>query len=273
MYRISVMTAGMAVAIGISIGGAAAQSCDDRIAGSCPLQFGTLTPPEPEAAASTEAAEPRSHARRGKNARVKKRARQVARSASRKKSTRAAIVRKKPPVRQTAGATEDVSANEPVPVADRGRGAETRVAAMPAVDPSSAPAAPFATASAQKTIGSLPGSVSPLSSAFAAPQGGATAPVTAGAPPPVATGEMTGSTSFDPTAAQESSSPVASPPAPKAMQVALAGNTGSQAASPAYAQQASAPGVPAPAETSWMRMMIMTFGGLLAAGSLIRMVV
>jgi len=79
---------------------------------------------------------------------------------------------------------------------------------------------------------------------------------------------MTGSAAFDQVPAQEpSSAGRASQPPVKG---AVADNT--QRPFVLSAHQAAAPGTSAAVETSWTRLMIMAFGGLLAAGSIIRLV-
>ncbi len=255
-YRIGVIMAGLVVAIGISIAGASAQSCDDRIAGSCSTQVGNVLS-ESEAVTSA-----------GKEARLKKRALRAPRKASRsarKKSVRAVVVRRQQPVEKLDKRGGDATYSQ---MTDAARKVAAHVTPASAEPP--APASPPTNA----TSGTMPGSVSTLSSMFLAQPATRSSSLTsdlsqANSAQAEAAGQMTGSAAFDQVPAQEpSSAGRASQPPVKG---ALADNT--QRPFVLSAHQAAAPGTSAAAETSWTRLMIMAFGGLLAAGSIIRLVV
>jgi hypothetical protein len=244
MYRIIAVTASAAVLAGMTFVCASATSCDQRVAGSCPIE-----PIVEQADAAPEAAtaRPIANARAGKE-RSARRLRPAARHPSRAERRRTAravakeLARERTPVRVAQSQEAETPAEPPVTAA--------APAAAPALAPMFVPT----------TDWQAPKLDTAAMTAVAAPALSTTAP------PTQAAGEAQ---SAEVEAKIDTTGQAA--PEPRAPSEAAANAAGAQPrVEPAQAAMTAAP---APADAPWLRFAFVAFGGLLALGSAIRLFV
>jgi hypothetical protein len=250
MYRMVAVTACAAVLVGITFATASAVTCDERIAGSCPIE-----PIVEQAEANDDAVSvrPLAYARAGKERGVR-RARRASRTLSRDER------------RRTAAVVARALAREREPSQAAPRRQRVQVEPQQSLD---APGAPLANASSPAAATILsPNFVQTID--LRRPRLDTSSLVVADASAQVAAAQAQTTAVSEPTASIETSGRAAPEPPSLAGAAGRTADVGQPRSDPV---QAAAGAPPDPADAPWLRFAFLAFGGLLALGSAIRLFV
>jgi hypothetical protein len=240
MYRIVAIIAGSATLAGITLSAAPAATCDQRIAGSCPIQ-----PVAAPADASVEAApaKQRAHARAGAQRSVRRAGRSARHLSSAERRRTAAIVARAMEREQSRG--------------ERQQRTETPAASPAVATPP--PAAPFLTPTFVQTV----------EVRRSRPEAGATTVADVQPAAPTAPEQRASAAPEQQAAATENVGPAPVPPPA----IAQAVDSAAASAPPQSEQLRAVSGLPADDSPPWLRFAFLAFGGLLTLGSAIRLFV
>jgi hypothetical protein len=250
MYRIVAVMACAAVLAGLTFTPASAVTCDDRVAGSCPIE---PVVEQAEANADAVSVKPLAYARADKERGVR-RARRASRTLSRGER------------RRTATAVARALAREREPVRAAPRRQQIQVEPQQSVE---APAASLANAAAPAAATILaPNFVQTID--LRRPRLDASSLVVADASAQVAAAQAQTTAVSEPGTSVETSGQAAPEPPSLAAGAGTTADVGQPRSEPA---QMAAAAPPAPADGPWLRFAFLAFGGLLALGSAIRLFV
>jgi hypothetical protein len=251
MYRIVAVTACAAMlAGGLAFGTASAATCDERIAGSCPIE---PIPEEVDANAEAAAARPLAYARAGKEGGVR-RARRASRSLSRAER------------RRTAAAVASAIAREREPVRVEPQRQRAQVEPRrPDVQLAPQPSLAY---TAVSPVAASPPTVARMLSPTFIQTTDLVEPTLEPSLIAILDEQATRAVASEPALAM-SAQAASEPPAP-ATGSAGAANVGQ---APSAAVQAAATEPAGTADAPWLRFAFLAFGGLIALGSAIRLFV